>query len=110
MFEYNHGSVLWERFFMGTDNSTAAAIVAMTGMIAYVVFVVLATDVAQKKQSMETSPAKPNKHQGRSHTRSPHESDIVSPLNDFDYRTVNPIDYRPFKTMPHVSMGGSHLL
>lgn len=54
MFEYNHGSVLWERFFMGTDNSTAAAIVAMTGMIAYVVFVVLATDVAQKKQSMET--------------------------------------------------------
>lgn len=29
----------------------------------------------------------------------------IEPLNDFDYTKVHPIQYRPFLTMPHVSMG-----
>jgi hypothetical protein len=29
----------------------------------------------------------------------------IEPLNDFDYTKVDPIKYRPFLTMPHVSMG-----
>ncbi|KAM0461614.1 hypothetical protein ACHAPV_004322 [Trichoderma viride] len=33
------------------------------------------------------------------------ECQEIEPLNDFDYTKVQPIKYRPFLTMPHVSMG-----
>jgi hypothetical protein len=29
----------------------------------------------------------------------------VRPLSDLDYTTVEPIEHRPFLTMPHVSLG-----
>lgn len=53
MFEYDHGSVLLEILPKGISSTTAAVVLATTGILAYLVFFVLTTDAAQKKDRMK---------------------------------------------------------
>lgn len=68
-------------------------------------FEALNTDsVLQKQAEKKTSePWKSNDAKNAAPDGS--ECPEIEPLCDFDYTKVQPIKYRPFLTMPHVSMG-----
>ncbi|RAH78383.1 hypothetical protein BO86DRAFT_458496 [Aspergillus japonicus CBS 114.51] len=101
MVEYHHGKALMEMIPKGVNSITAAWLLATTGVLAYLTFwMMISPSLAERNNRKELK-----KKEQPGHNYPSGETTTITPLTDFNYRTINPIDYRPFKTMQHVSMG-----